>query len=560
MAIELKLPDVGDNIEKGTVVSVLVKVGDSVTEGQPIIEIETDKAVVEVPASAAGMVESIAVQVGDIIPIGGTIVTLGGSTALAPVEVAVVSAPIAPAPTIQASTVPASTVPASATPTPAASTVNITLPDVGDNIEKGTVVTILLKVGDVVTEGQPVIEIETDKAVVEVPSAVGGTVLSVNVNIGDSLPVGGIIAVLGVALSVGAGTPAAPLAVIAPVVAANAAAVSPIAVTPAVPVLTFDGRTVVPAAPSIRRLARELGIDIHTIQGTGTAGRISDEDVRNAAASPATPAVVSPAVATAPVSTPVVILNQPTANNQPAAAPLPNFEKWGTVRREDMSGIRKATVRSMSASTSIPMVTQFDKADITVMEEARKRFASRVEKAGGKLTMTHILLKVVANALRQFPKFGASLDLTNNQVIYKDYINLGIAVDTPVGLLVPVLKDADRKSITDMVLELNELAAKARDRKLKPDEMQGATFTISNLGGIGGYAFTPIVNSPEVAILGVSRGGIEPIWNKETSAFEPRNMLPLSLSYDHRLIDGADAARFVRFICESLEDPFLISL
>ena len=206
------------------------------------------------------------------------------------------------------------------------------------------------------------------------------------------------------------------------------------------------------------------------------------------------------------------------------------------------------------------MVTHFDKADVTRMEEARRQFAPRVEKAGGKLTMTAILLKVVANAVRRSPKFGASLDLENQQVIFKDYVNLGVAVDTPNGLLVPVLKDADRKSITEIVLELNELAAKARDRKLKPDEMSGATFSISNLGGIGGHGFTPIVNPPEVAILGVSRGGMEPVWNRETLAFEPRNMLPLALTYDHRLIDGADAARFVRGLCETLEDPFLISL
>ncbi|MFN4250212.1 2-oxo acid dehydrogenase subunit E2, partial [Deinococcus sp.] len=312
---------------------------------------------------------------------------------------------------------------------------------------------------------------------------------------------------------------------------------------------TFDGRHVVPAAPSIRRLAREIGVDIHAVQGTGIAGRISEEDVRRTGGSPT---VTAPAAAQAAA--------QPSAISHQPSAPLPNFEKWGRVTREDMSGIRKATVRSMTASTTIPMVTHFDKADVTLMEETRKRFGARVEKAGGKLTMTHILMKVVANALRQFPKFGASLDLDAQQVIYKDFVNIGVAVDTPVGLLVPVIKDADRKSITDMVLELSELAGRARDRKLKPDEMQGATFTISNLGGIGGHAFTPIVNSPEVAILGVSRGGMEPVWNKETGTFEPRNMLPLSLTYDHRLIDGADAARFVRFICESLEDPFLISL
>jgi pyruvate dehydrogenase E2 component (dihydrolipoamide acetyltransferase) len=439
------------------------------------------------------------------------------------------------------------------------------LPDVGDNIEQGTVVSVLVKAGDTVTEGQPVIEIETDKAVIEVPANVGGTVQTVNVNVGDTVKIGAVLLTLGASASA---APAPAPAQTAPVQAPPATTPAPAAATPAQPPAavaqtlapqkpatpqTFDGRTIVAAAPSIRRMAREIGVDIHDVHGTGIAGRISEEDVRRAAG---TPSVADVAAVAAPVA-------QPAASAPVAApaAPLPNFEKWGTVRREDMSGIRKATVRSMAASwSSIPMVTHFDKADVTRMEEVRKQFGARVEKAGGKLTMTHILMKVVANALRKFPKFGASLDLAANQVVYKDYVNLGVAVDTPVGLLVPVLKDADRKSITEIVLELNELAGKARDRKLKPDEMQGATFTISNLGGIGGHAFTPIVNSPEVAILGVSRGGFEPVWNKETNAFEPRNMLPLSLTYDHRLIDGADAARFVRHICETLEDPFLISL
>ncbi|GGR52422.1 acetyltransferase component of pyruvate dehydrogenase complex [Deinococcus seoulensis] len=574
MATELKLPDVGDNIEQGTVVTVLIKAGDTVTEGQPIIEIETDKAVIEVPAEAAGTVDAVNVTVGDTVKVGGVIATLGGGSATA-------SAPAASEP---AASEPAASEPVDETDTgsskavaqeqqdaqkaqaaaPAAAQAagaQITLPDVGDNIEQGTVVTVLVKAGDTVTEGQPVIEIETDKAVVEVPSNASGTVQSVSVNVGDTVKVGGVIATLG-----GGNAPAAPAAAPAPAASAPAAPAAPAAAAPAQPAgapaaqaaapaqsgtqnpQTFDGRHVVPAAPSIRRLAREIGVDIHAVQGTGIAGRISEEDVRRTGG---TPTVTAPAAAQA---------STPAAAPAVAAAPLPNFEKWGRVTREDMSGIRKATVRSMTASTAIPMVTHFDKADVTLMEETRKRFGARVEKAGGKLTMTHILMKVVANALRQFPKFGASLDLDAQQVIYKDFVNIGVAVDTPVGLLVPVIKDADRKSITDMVLELSELAGRARDRKLKPDEMQGATFTISNLGGIGGHAFTPIVNSPEVAILGVSRGGMEPVWNRETGAFEPRNMLPLSLTYDHRLIDGADAARFVRFICESLEDPFLISL
>ncbi|GGS32686.1 dihydrolipoyllysine-residue acetyltransferase [Deinococcus knuensis] len=570
MATELKLPDVGDNIEQGTVVTVLIKAGDTVTEGQPIIEIETDKAVIEVPAEAAGTVDAVNVTVGDTVKVGGVIATLGGGSATASAPAA--SEPAASEPVDETDTGSSKAVAqeqqdaqkaqAAAPAAAQAAGAQITLPDVGDNIEQGTVVTVLVKAGDTVTEGQPVIEIETDKAVVEVPSNASGTVQSVSVNVGDTVKVGGVIATLG-----GSNAPAAPAAAPAPAASASAAPAAPAAAAPAQPAgapaaqaaapaqsgtqnpQTFDGRHVVPAAPSVRRLAREIGVDIHAVQGTGIAGRISEEDVRRTGG---TPTVTAPAAAPAAA--------QPSAISHQPSAPLPNFEKWGRVTREDMSGIRKATVRSMTASTAIPMVTHFDKADVTLMEETRKRFGARVEKAGGKLTMTHILMKVVANALRQFPKFGASLDLDAQQVIYKDFVNIGVAVDTPVGLLVPVIKDADRKSITDMVLELSELAGRARDRKLKPDEMQGATFTISNLGGIGGHAFTPIVNSPEVAILGVSRGGLEPVWNRETGTFEPRNMLPLSLTYDHRLIDGADAARFVRFICESLEDPFLISL
>ncbi|THF86823.1 dihydrolipoyllysine-residue acetyltransferase [Deinococcus sp. KSM4-11] len=587
MATELKLPDVGDNIEQGTVVTVLVNPGDTVKAGDPIIEIETDKAVVEVPAEAGGTVESVSVKVGDTVKVGGVIATLGadasspaagvpaaapsqgGGNEAAQAESSATSSNAGQANEVaqqqQAAQKEQAGTPApagSAASAPASGGAQITLPDVGDNIEQGTVVTVLVKEGDTVSEGQPVIEIETDKAVVEVPSNASGTVQSVAVKVGDTVKVGGVIATLGAS----GGASSAPAPAAAPAVSAPAQ--QP---TPAQPAAaanggeqpraqfptsqgtqnpqTFDGRTVVPAAPSIRRLAREIGVDIHAVHGTGIAGRISEEDVRRTGGTPTVPATSAAPTAAGQAAAPAV-----------AAVPLPNFEKWGSITREDMSGIRKATVRSMTASTLIPMVTHFDKADVTQMEEVRKRFGARVEKAGGKLTMTHILMKVVANALRKFPKFGASLDLNAQQVVYKDYVNIGVAVDTPVGLLVPVVKDADRKSITELVLDLSDLAAKARDRKLKPDEMQGATFTISNLGGIGGHAFTPIVNSPEVAILGVSRGGLEPVWNKEKGEFEPRNMLPLSLTYDHRLIDGADAARFVRFICESLEDPFLISL
>lgn len=617
MPDQVTLPEVGDNVEQGTVVTVLVKVGDTVAEGQPVIEIETDKAVVEVPANAAGTVLELNVKEGDTVKVGGVILTLAGGAAqpAATQTVPAAPAPAAPAPPTTPAPAPATASSPPAAPAPqAASAQEVTLPEVGDNVEQGTVVTVLVKSGDTISKGQAIIEIETDKAVVEVPSSAAGVVEAVQVKEGDTVKVGGVILTLA-----GQTQPAAQPA--GDVQQAQAAAPetpaleapAPEAPAPEAPVTgqpapesprsenspqtdstyntqlydqkrTFDGRPVIHAAPSVRRLAREMGVDLAGVQGSGPAGRISEADLKSggrAAPGAASAAVlaVAPAqsvpVQSSPVqnipiqSTPVQAAPAQTALTQTAltqtpptpAQKLPDFEKWGTVRREDMNGIRRATVRSMSnAWSSVPMVTHFDKADVTRMEEARKQFAPRVEKAGGKLTMTAILLKVVANAVRRSPKFGASLDLENQQVIFKDYVNLGVAVDTPSGLLVPVLKDADRKSITEIVLELNELAAKARDRKLSPGEMSGATFSISNLGGIGGYGFTPIVNPPEVAILGVSRGGMEPVWNKETQAFEPRNMLPLALTYDHRLIDGADAARFVRGLCETLEDPFLISL
>ena len=601
MPNQVTLPEVGDNVEQGTVVTVLVKVGDTVTEGQAVIEIETDKAVVEVPANGVGTVSELNVKVGDTVKVGGVILTLAddaaqpAATQTAPTTPAPAApAPQAPVPEIRGPEIPASEPATAASPAPVTASSSpavpvaqaiggqeVTLPEVGDNVEQGTVVTVLVKAGDTITEGQAVIEIETDKAVVEVPSSAAGVVKEVQVKEGDTIKVGGVILTLEGQAQVAA--PEAPVTS-QPAPESPRSDNSPQTDSTYNTQLydqkrTFDGRPVIHAAPSVRRLAREMGVDLAGVQGSGPAGRISEADLKSggkAAAAQnvpvqAVPAQTVPAQTAPPVQAasaqpaPVQTALTQTAPTQPApsapAQKLPDFEKWGTVRREDMNGIRRATVRSMSTAwASVPMVTHFDKADVTRMEEARKQFAGRVEKAGGKLTMTAILLKVVANAVRRSPKFGASLDLENQQVIFKDYVNLGVAVDTPNGLLVPVLKDADRKSITEIVLELNELAAKARERKLKPDEMSGATFSISNLGGIGGHGFTPIVNPPEVAILGVSRGGMEPVWNKETLAFEPRNMLPLALTYDHRLIDGADAARFVRGLCETLEDPFLISL
>ncbi|RMG46341.1 MAG: hypothetical protein D6723_17235, partial [Acidobacteria bacterium] len=297
-------------------------------------------------------------------------------------------------------------------------------------------------------------------------------------------------------------------------------------------------RRVIPAAPSVRRLARELGIDIQDVPGTGPGGRISIQDVKNYARR-----LLGERKAEMPVPTP----------------PLPDFSRWGEIERRPLSNIRRVTAENMSrAWTLIPHVTHHDKADITELERLRKQFAARAEAAGGKLTITAIILKVAAAALKAFPQFNTSLDVANNEIVYKKYYHIGVAVDTDRGLLVPVIRDVDRKNLIELAVELHHMAEKARARKLTVEDMQGGTFSITNLGGIGGTAFSPIVYHPQVAILGISRAQWEPTFID--GQFQPRLMLPLSLSYDHRVIDGADAARFLRWIAEALEQPFRLIL
>jgi pyruvate dehydrogenase E2 component (dihydrolipoamide acetyltransferase) len=283
----------------------------------------------------------------------------------------------------------------------------------------------------------------------------------------------------------------------------------------------------------VRRLARELGIDIRRVQGSGPGGRITEEDVKTfVRARPGTGAA--------------------------EAVPLPDLTKWGEVERKPMSNVRRVTAERLSAAWRAPHVTQHDQADITDLDALRQKYASRAEAAGGKLTITAILVKVLAEAMTRFPQFNASIDPDANEIVYRKYVNVGVAVDTERGLLVPVIRDAHRKSIIELSVEVADAARKARDRKLGPDDMSGGGMSITNLGGIGGTSFTPIINAPEVAILGVSRGAMQPVWNG--TAFAPRLILPLSLSYDHRLIDGADAARFLRWVCEAVEQPLLLVL
>ncbi len=431
---------------------------------------------------------------------------------------------------------------------------DFTLPELGENVHSGDLVKLLVSVGDVIVKDQAVIELETEKAAVEVPSSVAGRVSKIHVAVGEKIKVGQVILTVddaaGVAAKAPAAVPAAPPqspsaartaepapspAPEAPSPAASVAAPPP-AAAPAGPA------KLVAAAPSVRRMARELGVDIAAVKGSGPGGRIQPEDVREHAKQ--------------------IILRARAgvgAASGVAERPLPDFSKWGPVDRQPMRALRRATAVNLGhAWNTVPHVTQHDKADIGSLDQMRAEFSKKAESVGGKLTMTAIALKVVASAMKIHPQFAASLDMAREEIVYKKYYHVGVAVDTERGLLVPVIRDVDRKNLVQISVELAQVAEKARNRKLTPADMEGACFTITNLGGIGGTHFSPIVNWPEVAILGLSRAAWEPVY--VDGKFEPRLRLPLSLSYDHRLIDGADAARFLRWVVGALEQPFQMLL
>jgi pyruvate dehydrogenase E2 component (dihydrolipoamide acetyltransferase) len=458
------------------------------------------------------------------------------------------------------------------------------VPELGENVAGGDVMRVMVNPGDTIARDQPVLELETDKATIEVPSNVAGTVKEVRVKKGDKVSVGAVVFTVDEGASGGNGasgqkakaeekpaaqpqkTEAPPAAESKPAAEtrpdhkvismpprgpaeapAAPAAAPPAPANPAKAGL-HDGERgpVAPASPAVRRLAREIGVNVDEVQGTGPGGRISQEDVKEHARR-----ILSSVPSTAGAAGAAV--------GARAARALPDFQKWGEVDRQPLSNIRRATAEHLSyAWNAIPHVTQFDKADITAMEDLRKKYREQVNSAGGNLTVTAMLVKVLATAVKQFPQFNASLDPASQEIVFKKYVNVGVAVDTDRGLLVPVVRNADQKNITQIAIEVHQAAEKARAKKLTIEDMSGGGITISNLGGIGGTYFTPIVNWPEVAILGVSRGILEPVWRG--GAFEPRQLLPLSLSYDHRVIDGADAMRFLRWVVEAIEQPFLLSL
>jgi pyruvate dehydrogenase E2 component (dihydrolipoamide acetyltransferase) len=574
--IEFKLPALGENIEQGDLVRLMIAPGAAVSEGQAVMELETDKAVVEVPSSVSGTVREVLVKEGQKIKVGQVVFTADSNGAAAvsenprPAESAAdtVEKPQPPAPTAPDSQ-PVSEATRSLDAFPAS---EFRLQELGENISQGDLVRLMIAPGAKVSEGQPVMELETDKAVVEVPSTVSGIVNEVRVKEGEKIKVGQVI----FTLQSSSGSPpektrpqrepvehvsgqhGARLAFQAAIRAEGKTeeqALPPDQPTPrpasfSMPiqlgkVAGTEHREAVPAAPHTRRLARELGVDIYEVQGRGPGGRISEDDVKTHAKAALT------ALATA--------AQAPARAGHFIAPQLPDFAKWGKIERVSMRGVRRKTAEHVAESwNTIPHVTQHDRADITELEHLRARFAPKAEQAGGKMTVTAIALKVCAAALKIFPQFNATIDMEKEEIIYKQYIHIGVAADTDRGLLVPVIRDVDKKNIVELAVELSQLSQKARNKKITLADMEGGTFTITNLGGIGGTAFTPIVNHPEVAILGLSRSRTEPEWIG--GKFEPRLILPLSLSYDHRLIDGADAARFLRWVAEAFEQPFLLSV
>ncbi|MGJ7500046.1 dihydrolipoyllysine-residue acetyltransferase [Variovorax sp. ZT5P49] len=544
-AVEVKVPDIGD-FDEVAVIEVLVKVGDTVKAEQSLITVESDKASMEIPSSTAGVVKELKVEVGSKVKEGSVVLVLeaeGAGAAAAP----------APAP----AAAPAAAAPAAAAPAPAPAAapaasgpVEIKVPDIGD-FKDVAVIEVLVKPGDAIKVEQSLITVESDKASMEIPSSAAGVLKELKVKVGDTVNIGDLIAVLEGAAGAAAPAPAQAAAA-APATAtasapAPAAASAPAAAAPAHQPTVAPSASLPHASPSVRKFARELGVPLEEVKGSGPKGRITQEDVQS----------FTKAVMSGQASTKASAAKVPAGGGADGAAlglipwPKVDFTKFGTVERKDLSRIKKLSGANLHRNwVMIPHVTNNDEADITELEAFRVSTNKENEKSGVKVTMLAFVIKAVVSALKKFPDFNASLD--GDQLVYKQYFHIGFAADTPNGLVVPVLKDADKKGILQISAEMGELAKKARDGKLGSADMQGGCFSISSLGGIGGTHFTPIINAPEVAILGLSKGQMKPVWDGKQ--FVPRLTLPLSLSYDHRVIDGALAARFNAYLGQVLAD------
>jgi len=546
--IEVKVPDIGD-FKEVEVIEVLVKVGDTIKVEQSLLTVESDKASMEIPSSHAGVVKEIRVKIGDKVAEGSVVVIVDAEGAAAAPAAAPVAAAAA-APAAATASAPAAPAPAAA-PAASGGLQDILVPDIGDFAEV-EVIELLVKVGDTVKVEQSLLTVESDKASMEIPSSHAGVIKELKVKIGDKVAKGSLVAV--VEASGGAAAPAAPAAApaapaaSAPVAAAPAAPASAPAAAPAMAVAAVTPSSVNKshASPSVRKYGRELGVDLTRVVGTGPKNRILQEDIQK---------FVKAALAGAGTAASAPAKNGSGVGLDLLPWPSLDFSKFGTTELLPLSRIKKISGPNLHRNwVMIPHVTQFDEADVTELEEFRKTSNDAYAKAKSpvKLTMLAFVIKASVSALKKFPAFNSSLDAKGENLILKQYYNIGFAADTPNGLVVPVIKNADQKTIGQIATEMGELSAQARDGKLKPADMQGATFTISSLGGIGGTAFTPIINAPEVAILGLSKSIIKPVWDGKQ--FAPRLMLPTSLSYDHRVVDGAMGARFSAYLAEVLGD------
>ena len=536
--VEIKVPDIGGH-ENVDIIAVEVKAGDTIAVDDTLITLETDKATMDVPADAAGVVKEVKVKVGDKISEGGVILT---------VETGAAAAEAAPAPAAEAQPAPAA---APAAAPAGGATVQVAVPDIGGHTDVD-VIAVEVKVGDTVAEDDTLITLETDKATMDVPCTAAGVVKAVFLKVGDKVSEGTAIIEVETAGSAAAPAPAqtaAPAVAPAPA-AAPAAAPAPVA-APAPTAAKIDEAAFAKAhaGPSARKLARELGVDLGLVKGTGLKGRIVGDDIKAfvKAALQGGAGKGAPATAGASLGGGLDLLPWPKVD----------FAKFGEVEVKELSRIKKISGQNLSRNwVMIPHVTVHDEADMTELESFRKQLNKEWEREGVKLSPLAFIIKASVAALKAFPEFNSSLDGDN--LVLKKYFHIGFAADTPNGLVVPVIKDVDKKGLKEISIELGELSKKAREGKLKPQEMQGACFTISSLGGIGGTGFTPIVNAPEVAILGVCKSQMKPVWNG--SDFEARLMCPLSLSFDHRVIDGAAGMRFTVFLANLLKDFRRISL
>ncbi|MHA6906016.1 dihydrolipoyllysine-residue acetyltransferase [Ralstonia syzygii subsp. celebesensis] len=547
--VEIKVPDIGD-YKDVPVIEVHVKAGDTVSAEDSLVTLESDKATMDVPSPKSGVVRELKVKVGDAVSEGSLVLLLEeqGAAAVPAPQAAPAPAPAAPAPA------PVAQAPApvpAAQPAAGGGTIEVKVPDIGDYTDV-PVIEISVKVGDKVEAEQSLITLESDKATMDVPSPVAGTVKDIRVKVGDAVSEGTQIVVLE-----GAGSAAAPASAVAQAPAPAPAAIAPSpapvapAAAPAAAPVTYTADAVgtvgkaAHASPSVRKYARELGVDVNLVGGTGPKNRITQDDVQRYVKGVMTGQAAAPGKAAAAAA--------PAGGGELNLLPWPkvDFTKFGPVEPKPLSRIKKISGANLHRNwVMIPHVTNNDEADITELEAFRVQMNKEHEKAGVKFTMLAFVIKAVVGALKKFPTFNASLDGDN--LVFKQYYHVGFAADTPNGLVVPVIRDADKKGVVDIAKEMAELSKAAREGKLKPDQMQGGCFSISSLGGIGGTHFTPIINAPEVAILGLSRGYQKPVWDGKQ--FMPRLTLPLSLSYDHRVIDGAEAARFNAYLAAVLAD------